>query len=72
MLWKGNLVSQNIRKCLISAFALEGGCTEEHLIDQYAQRPPVHCACMATTFDYFWRNVLFRTHKGVCTKVGYA
>ncbi len=72
VLWEGDIISQDICKGLVPALALEGSRAEEHFIDQYTERPPIHCACMSTAFDDFWCNVLFCTDEGICTEIGYA
>ena len=72
MLWERHVIAENVGECLISAFALEGCGAEEHLIDQYTERPPIDCTGMTTTFNNLWCNIFFCTDERVGPKVRYA
>ena len=72
MLGEWYVIAQNVSERLISAFAFERRGAEEHFIDQYTERPPVHCTGMTATFNDFWCNVLFCTDERVGSEVRYA
>ena len=71
MFGKRNIISQDIRKGLIPALALERRRAEQHLIHQYPQRPPVHCASMTASLDDFRRYVFFCANEGIGAEVRY-
>lgn len=72
MFREGDIVSKDVGECLIPVLAFEWCGAIEHLIDQYAERPPIHSACMSASFDDFGSNVFFCSNKAVGSKVGYA
>lgn len=72
MLWERYFIAENIRECLIPAFAFEGCGAEEHFIDQYTERPPIDCTSMTATFNNFWCNIFFRTDERISSEVRYA
>jgi hypothetical protein len=67
--WERHFVSQDIRECGIPVLALERCGTEQHLIDQDTQCPPVHSACVSASLDHLWRNVFFCSNKRVRSEV---
>jgi hypothetical protein len=44
--------------------------TYNHLVHQNTESPPIDRRGVATPFDDFWRDILFRPDKRVCPKVG--
>lgn len=72
MLGEWDVIAQNVSERLISAFAFERCGAEEHFVDQYTERPPVHCTSMTATFNDFWCNVFFCTNERVGSEVRYA
>lgn len=72
MLREWHVIAENVSECLVPAFAFEWCGAEEHLIDQYTERPPVHCTSMTATFNDFWCNVFFCTNERVGSEVRYA
>lgn len=71
MLREGNIVSQDIRKGGIAVLAFERGCAEQHLVNQYAEGPPINSTRMPTTLNNLRRNVLLRANKRVRSEVSY-
>ena len=69
MLRERYVVAQDVRKCSISVFAFERRRTKEHLVDQYAQGPPIDGAGVAAAFDYLRGNVLFGADERVCSEI---
>lgn len=63
MLWERNIISQYVCKGCIAILALERSSTEQHLIDQNAEGPPIYRTGMATSFDNLWCNILLRTNE---------
>ena len=63
VLGERNIISQNIRKSGIAVLALERSCAKQHLINQYAEGPPIHCTGVSTSFNYLRGNVLLRANK---------
>lgn len=72
MLWERHIIPQDIRKRSIAVLSLERRGSEEHLVNQYAQRPPIDRTGMSTAFDNLRRNVLLRTDKRVRSEIVYA
>ena len=69
IVWKRDILTQDIRECRSPVFALERGCAVEHLIYQDAQRPPIHRTGMTTALDNFGRDVLLSPDKRVGSEV---
>jgi hypothetical protein len=72
---KHDIVLEHIGKRSIPISALERcrcelDVSHNHLVDQDTESPPIDRRGMATAFNHFWRNVLFRPDKRVCPKVG--
>ena len=58
-----NIISQNVRKGGIAILALERSRAEQHLVNQYAESPPIHSTRVSAAFDNLRRNILLRTNK---------
>lgn len=71
MLRERHVIAEDVSERLIPAFALEWCGAKQHFIDQYTERPPIHCASMTATFDDFWCNVFFCADEGVGSEVRY-
>lgn len=71
MLRERHVITEDIGERLVSVLAFERCGAKEHFVDQYTERPPVHCACVTTAFDDLWCYVLFCSDKGIRPEVGY-
>jgi hypothetical protein len=63
---------EDVCKRRVPVLALERRRAVKHLVDQNAQRPPIHCARMATSLDDLRRNVLFGSYKRIRSEIRYA
>ena len=63
MLWEGNIISQNVGKGSVAVLSFEGCSPKQHLVNQYAQSPPINRTRVSTALDNFWRNILLSSHK---------
>lgn len=66
-----DVVAQDVCESGITVFALERCCTEEHLIDQNAEGPPIYRAGVTTAFDHLWGDIFFGSDERVGPEVGY-
>ena len=72
MFWEGHFIPQDVGESGVAVLALEGSRAEQHLINQYSQRPPINGTCVTVSFDDFGCNIFFCSDKRVGPKVGNA
>lgn len=70
MLRERDVVSKDVGEGLIPVLAFEWRGTVEHLVYQYTERPPIHCACVSTPLDHFRSDIFFGSNEAVRPKIG--
>lgn len=71
MLWEWHIISQDVGERSIAVLALEGCSTEQHLVDEDPESPPIHRACMSTSLDDLRCDILLGPNEGIRSEVRY-
>ena len=70
-LGEGYFVTEDIGEGGISVLALERRGAEEHLVDQYAQCPPIDGAGVTIAPDHLGCDIFFGADKGIGSEICY-